>query len=71
MSDDLNAQKTIILPHGAWNTVLSIIAKSTGFCWEVTNPLIYALQNQLRESPPELDKMSRPRVGEHTDMMNR
>lgn len=47
---DLNTQVTITLPLGAWNTVLSIIGKSAGFSWEMTNPLIQVIQQQIMQA---------------------
>lgn len=53
MSDNppnLSTPISITLPQGAWHTVLSILGKSTGFAWEVTNPLIHVMQQQMMQA---------------------
>jgi hypothetical protein len=42
---DLNQQLIVSLPLGAWNTVLSLIAKGP---WDVADPLMQVMRVQLQ-----------------------
>jgi hypothetical protein len=44
---DLSQQVTINLPLGAWNTVLSLIAKGP---WDVSDPLMQVIRQQIMQS---------------------
>lgn len=45
---DLNQNAVVNLPLGAWNTVLSLIAKGP---WDVADPLMQAIRSQLQKPP--------------------
>jgi hypothetical protein len=54
---DLQQPVTINLPLGAWNTVLSLIAKGP---WDIADPLIQAMRAQISQSQRQQAR-SRPR----------
>lgn len=56
---DLNQPVAINLPLGAWNTVLSLIAKGP---WDVADPLMQVMRQQLAAATqPKLPTTLRPR----------
>lgn len=57
---DLSQQVSIILPLGAWNTVLNLIAKGP---WEISDPLMQALRTQIANSQ-QPTRILRPRAVE-------
>ena len=64
MSDrqvDLQQPVGITLPLGAWNTLLGIIAKSRDFPWEVTDPLIQVIRQQLQQAMKDKEEEHLPR----------
>lgn len=56
---DLSQQTAIILPLGAWNTVLNLIAKGP---WEISDPLMQAIRAQIATA--QQPRPMRPQVVE-------
>lgn len=54
---ELSQQVSVTLPLGAWNTVLSLMAKGP---WDVVDPLMQVLRSQIiaaqqpKQMPPKL-----------------